>query len=85
MTTLQLVHILKNEFYHYYFENDDGVKKSLLQIADKIEELMYGKMKDERISDFKEVYAIARNRNSTAQRERLTVSVINTNTGQKHK
>lgn len=39
--------------------------------------------KDFRMDDFKEQYSKFRTAKSTAQRERLTVSVINTNTGAK--
>ena len=41
--------------------------------------------KDFRMDDFKEQYSKFRESKSKNQRERLTVSVINTNTGQKQK
>lgn len=75
MNSLQLVHILKNEFYHYYFENDNGVKKSLLQIADKIEELMYGK--NERRKNFRLQRGIRNRKKSKFYGSKGTNSISN--------
>ena len=40
MTAFQIAILLRNDFYHYYFPNGDGLKKSLMQIAETIEKIM---------------------------------------------
>lgn len=40
MTTLEFAHIIKDEFFYYYLPDENGAKKSLLQIAQKIEEIL---------------------------------------------